>query len=37
MTAARKLLSRVPLLDGHNDLPWALREAGCAWTWTART
>ncbi|HEY8046519.1 MAG TPA: dipeptidase [Streptosporangiaceae bacterium] len=27
---ARKLLSRVPLLDGHNDLPWALREAGCA-------
>ncbi len=28
--AARELLSRVPLLDGHNDLPWALREAGCA-------
>jgi membrane dipeptidase len=27
---ARELLSRVPLLDGHNDLPWALREAGCA-------
>ena len=27
---ARKLLGRVPLLDGHNDLPWALREAGCA-------
>jgi membrane dipeptidase len=27
---ARKLLTRVPLLDGHNDLPWALREAGCA-------
>ncbi len=27
---ARKLLSRVPLLDGHNDLPWTLREAGCA-------
>ena len=27
---ARRLLSRVPLLDGHNDLPWALREAGCA-------
>jgi membrane dipeptidase len=27
---ARKLLSRVPLVDGHNDLPWALREAGCA-------
>jgi membrane dipeptidase len=27
---ARQLLSEVPLLDGHNDLPWALREAGCA-------
>jgi membrane dipeptidase len=27
---ARELLSQVPLLDGHNDLPWALREAGCA-------
>ena len=27
---ARRLLSRVPLLDGHNDLPWALRETGCA-------
>ncbi len=27
---ARKLLGQVPLLDGHNDLPWALREAGCA-------
>ncbi|MGP8001840.1 MAG: dipeptidase [Streptosporangiaceae bacterium] len=25
---ARKLLSRVPLIDGHNDLPWALRDAG---------
>ncbi|TCK22630.1 dipeptidase [Pseudonocardia endophytica] len=23
---AADLLSRVPLLDGHNDLPWALRE-----------
>lgn len=27
-TAARDLLSRFPILDGHNDLPWALREAG---------
>ena len=26
---ARELLDRVPLLDGHNDLAWALREAGC--------
>jgi membrane dipeptidase len=25
---ARELLSRVPLIDGHNDLPYALREAG---------
>jgi membrane dipeptidase len=27
-TAARELLSRFPLIDGHNDLPWALRKAG---------
>jgi membrane dipeptidase len=26
-TAARDLLSRFPIIDGHNDLPWALREA----------
>lgn len=25
---ARKLLSRVPLVDGHNDLPYALRDFG---------
>ncbi|HTT55144.1 MAG TPA: dipeptidase [Streptosporangiaceae bacterium] len=25
---ARELLSRVPLIDGHNDLPWALRYFG---------
>ncbi len=25
--AARELLTRYPILDGHNDLPWALREA----------
>lgn len=25
---ARELLSRSPILDGHNDLPWALRELG---------
>ncbi|HWN61454.1 MAG TPA: hypothetical protein VNO25_12410, partial [Streptosporangiaceae bacterium] len=24
--AARDLLRRFPLIDGHNDLPWALRE-----------
>jgi membrane dipeptidase len=23
---ARELLARFPLIDGHNDLPWALRE-----------
>ena len=27
---AAQLLSEVPLLDGHNDLPWALRDAGFA-------
>ncbi len=27
---AAQLLREVPLLDGHNDLPWALRDAGCA-------
>src|SRR5713226_3137196 len=27
-TAARHLLRRFPLVDGHNDLAWALREAG---------
>ena len=24
--AARRILERTPLIDGHNDLPWALRE-----------
>lgn len=28
LTAARALLDRFPLIDGHNDLAWALREAG---------
>jgi membrane dipeptidase len=28
LQAARDLLSRHPVVDGHNDLPWALREAG---------
>ena len=23
---ARELLARVPLVDGHNDLPWTIRE-----------
>ena len=26
--SARTLLSATPIFDGHNDLPWALREAG---------
>src|ERR1700749_4258106 len=26
VSAARELLSRHPLVDGHNDLPWAIRE-----------
>ena len=25
-TRARRLLERTPLIDGHNDLPWALRQ-----------
>jgi membrane dipeptidase len=28
LSAARDLLTRYPVIDGHNDLPWALREAG---------
>lgn len=28
LARARDLLARAPLIDGHNDLPWALREAG---------
>ena len=24
---ARRILERTPLIDGHNDLPWALRQA----------
>jgi membrane dipeptidase len=28
--AARDLLNRFPIIDGHNDLPWALREARSA-------
>jgi membrane dipeptidase len=28
LTAARALLDKYPVIDGHNDLPWALREAG---------
>ncbi|MHB1595440.1 MAG: dipeptidase [Streptosporangiaceae bacterium] len=27
LAAARDLLTRTPILDGHNDLAWALREA----------
>jgi membrane dipeptidase len=28
VSAARALLDRSPVIDGHNDLPWALRQAG---------
>ena len=28
LTRARDLLRRTPVMDGHNDLPWALRELG---------
>ena len=30
LAAARRVLSRTPLVDGHNDLPWAIRENGAA-------
>lgn len=28
LVAAQDLLRRTPVIDGHNDLPWALRDAG---------
>ena len=28
LVRARRLLESTPLVDGHNDLPWALRELG---------
>src|SRR5215469_15543079 len=28
LTSARAILATTPVLDGHNDLPWALRKAG---------
>jgi membrane dipeptidase len=28
MKTAREILREVPLIDGHNDLPWALRKLG---------
>ena len=30
MAKARRVLSTTPLVDGHNDLPWAIREATAA-------
>ena len=30
MAKARRVLSTTPLVDGHNDLPWAIREATTA-------
>jgi membrane dipeptidase len=30
LVRARALLSRVPLIDGHNDLPWTIREFAAA-------
>ena len=30
MAKARRVLSTTPLIDGHNDLPWAIREATTA-------
>src|SRR5258708_39154691 len=28
LAAARAVLGTTPVFDGHNDLPWALRQAG---------
>ncbi len=30
MAKALRVLSRTPLIDGHNDLPWAIRESAIA-------
>lgn len=30
LARARALLAKVPLIDGHNDLPWTLRESFAA-------
>jgi len=30
MARARRVLSTTPLIDGHNDLPWAIRETNTA-------
>lgn len=30
METARRVLSRTPLIDGHNDLPWAIRNSEVA-------
>ena len=30
MALARKVLSSTPLIDGHNDLPWAIRNSATA-------
>src|SRR5260370_7261618 len=30
LAAARALMGTTPVFDGHNDLPWALRQAGHA-------
>jgi membrane dipeptidase len=32
LAAARDLLSRSPVIDGHNDLPWALRKSALSET-----
>ena len=30
LVRARALLDKVPLVDGHNDLPWTLREGSAS-------
>jgi membrane dipeptidase len=35
LAQARRLLERAPLVDGHNDLPWRMREQKPRYDWTA--
>ena len=30
LAKVQRVLSRTPLIDGHNDLPWAIRQSGAA-------
>ena len=36
LSLTRAMLSRFPLIDGHNDLPWEIREKFGTWTRSRR-